>query len=156
MIIQRLFSEKKKSEKSKASKSIDTALEIGGLASLGYGSSALSQTGKKNRIANKQAYKKGFKKSARETLAKDFLGQAGVMKNDPILATKMSEWAEKENKSIPKRAAEGARKLDKKMLAKNKKAAKVSLGLSSGLLGARAVKGAIDKKKAKKDDNSKK
>ena len=147
MIIQRLFSEKEKSEKSKASRLVDTSLELGGAVSLGYGSSALNQMGKKNRITKKQAYREGYKKTARETLAKSFLGQAGDMKNNPVLATKLSEWAEKEYKSIPKRAAEGARKLDKELLAKNKKAAMISLGLTSGLLGTRAVKEVIDKKK---------
>ena len=154
IIRQRAFSEKKKSEKSKASKLVDTALETGGLASLGYGSGALIRTRKKSRIANKQAYKEDYKKFAKKTLADHFLGQAGVMKNDPELATKMSEWAEKESKSIPKMAAESARGLDKKMLAINKKTAKMALGISAGLGTARIAKGIHNKKKDSKEKES--
>lgn len=142
------FSEKEKKEKLDA---INTGLTLGGSAALGVGTGALTETSKKNRIKRRQQYRKGYKSGATESLAKSFLDQSGAMSKDPELAQKMSEYVEKEKRTIPRRAAEGARKLDKKILAKDKKTAKVALGISGGLFGARAIKGAIDKKKSKKD-----
>ena len=155
MIIQRLFSEKKKSEKKKPIDKVNLGLELGAAGSLGIGTSALQGMTKKSRLKTRKAVREGYLEGASETLDKNMMKRSPEFAKNHELREGMMEFYRKEKQELPKRATKKAKEIEKEIFKKNKKTAKIALGVSAGLGTARIAKGIHDKKKAKKESDKK-
>lgn len=152
MIIQRLFSEKKK--EAEPIDKVNLGLELGVSGSLGVGVGSLKNMTKKNRLKIRNEAKKGFIEGASETLDKNMMKHSPEFSKNPELREGMMEFYKKEKQELPKRATKKAKEIEKKLFKKNKKTAKMALGVSAGLGTARIAKGIHDKKKDSKKKES--
>ena len=152
MIIQRLFSEKKK--EAEPIDKVNLGLELGASGSLGVGVGSLKNMTKKNRLKIRNEAKKGFIEGASETLDKNMMKHSPEFSKNPELREGMMEFYKKEKQELPKRATKKAKEIEKKLFKKNKKTAKMALGVSAGLGTARIAKGIHDKKKDSKKKES--
>ena len=142
------FSESKEDNKSKKDKATDTSLEIGSAATAGVGLGAIHSTGKKGRIRIRKAIRDGYKEGSTKVLHEN-MGKL-VLSNEPSPVKRgMIKYGKEQLKEIPKRAAELAKKEEKIITNKNKRVGKIALGISAGLLGARAIRGISEKNKNK-------
>ena len=154
MIIQRLFSEKKKSDKQESIDKVNLGLELGTAGSLGVGTSALQGMTKKSRLKTRKSAREGYLEGVSETLDKNMMKHSPEFSKNPELREGMMEFYKKEKQEFPKRATKKAKEIEKEIFKKNKKTAKMALGVSAGLGTARIAKGIHNKKKDSKEKES--
>ena len=109
------FSENKGDNKSKKDKAINAGLVYGSLGSASYGLSALNSTSKKNRIKLRQGLRDGFKSESLNTLHKN-VGKVVLSDEPRLIKEEFAKYGKEQLKEIPKRAADFAKKKQRKLL----------------------------------------